>query len=620
LVLLVLLATESYLASSAGLGEHPGLAVWRSAELWGASICLIVATLWTGFRGHPALFPSVHGNRPENPSLSLLRLARWLLWMRWLACAIGTIVVLHSIEVFHLLDQDLLTPILACLLVLAVANLAFERWLELQPQKVDRQVRVQMATDLILLTAMIHFSGGVENPLSLLYLCHVIISGILLSRRTCYLVATISFFLFAGTVGLEYQDWIRHYDLKLLPHSLIANQIPHRFHPAHFPPYVVSRLLLQLVFLVIVGYFITTIMGRLRSQERAARDLAHRESESRKRLESVVETAGAGLRLLDENLRPLWTNQRFRDWNRESARTLETAAATLKDGRTRITKHYHQVVGRSSFFEMATTAMLDQDGIPYRVVQLLQDVSAQRAAEAEALRSAKLAVVGKVASSIGHEIINPVSILAGRLRLLLKRRSEEGKDLRTELQTMIELTDRITTIIRTMLGHVRAGKDRHEAIRLDEIFENTMLLVDSAAQRKGVAVHPLFEANVPPVCGQPAEIEQVMLNLVLNAIDASPKGSEIEIEGRTVRAQDGHCWLQLSVEDSGPGVPPPLREQIFEPFFTTKRNGEGTGLGLSICRRIVEEHGGRIRVTDGRVGARFEMELPCAAAEEVLGT
>ncbi|MBC8328650.1 MAG: hypothetical protein H8E31_07880 [Planctomycetes bacterium] len=630
LVLVLLLGYELLDHHDAGAAHDPTAAPFRLIAVFLASAAVALSIAWTALRGHPTLFPVRLQDQRPSRSGSVVHLVQWLLWMRWLACAIATVLVLLTVDVVHMLQRELLSPILVTLLALAAANLSFEEWLKRAPRDARLQVGVQMAVDLAVLTVLIHYSGGVENPLSLLYLFHVIISGILLSRKVCYLVALTSFGLFAGMAAMELYEVTAHYTLEIFPHSSTVeehgaartahaagggHQEGDAVHAAHFSPYVYSRIFLQAVILLTTAYFITTIMDRLRAEEAAARRMADQEAEARERLESVVEAAGAGLRLLGMGLRPIWTNPRFTAWSPADAETRQIAAATLEDQETRVTEHASQAGGRTRYLEMTTSAMRDAGGAPHQVVQLLQDVTAKRTAEAEASHAGKLAAVGRMASSIAHEINNPVGILSARLHLLLRKKDFGEVDLREELGKMTALTDRITVITRTLLGHVRSGKRPREKILLSQVFERISILMDAWAKQKGIDLRFTVAPGTPAASGDPGEIDQILLNLVLNAIDASPVDGTVVVQAGAHRDAEGQRWLRLIVEDDGPGVPAASRERIFEPFFTTKPVGKGTGLGLSISRRIVQENGGRIRVVGGAVGARFEIDLPQAPEE-----
>jgi signal transduction histidine kinase len=575
--------------------------------------CLIIAgaTIAAAIQRRPTPFPSAELTAKSWQESPLVHLADWFLWMRWLACASAAILILVTIEISHLLPAVLLLPLLGCVAFLAVSNVVFTRLLAFSPGTVARQVAFQVLADLGTLSVLLHFSGGIENPLSLLYLFHVIISGILFTRKWCYLVAFFAFAMFGLMAAFEYFDLISHYTLEIFPHADSHGSGEEVLHAAHYGPYVTSRILLQGLILMITGYFITTIMERLRRREQDARDLAISESEARERLESVVDAAGAGLRLLDSSLTPTWTNAKFLQWEPDEELALSAARLTLQDGLTRSTEHQvPQPDGSHRYYATTTAAMIGENEQPHHVVQLVQDISERKSAEAEAIHIGKLAAVGELAGNLAHEINNPLGILTARIHLLLRSREQLPEKATEDLQTMGSLVDRISGITRSMLGHVRPSNRERKSMHIQPLLEHAGLLSESYASRKNVHITFDIAGQSPAVLASAGELEQILVNLLLNAVDASPSGGTVRVEAVGAKLESGKEVLRVSVEDEGPGVPESIRPRIFEAFFSTKKTGEGTGLGLSLSLRIAKDHGGIIRVEQGAVGARFVMDIP----------
>jgi signal transduction histidine kinase len=587
------------------------LHLYREIRAGFTCIVIAAATVMAARRRRPSPFPTdeiTHASWHEGP---LVHLADWFLWMRWLACASASILILVTVEISHLLPGELLLPLLGCVGFLALTNVGFTRLLLSNPKTVDHQVSIQVLADLGTLSALLHFSGGIENPLSLLYLFHVIISGILFSRKRCYLVAVFAFLMFGVMAALEFFDFIPHYTLEIFPHADDHGTGKEALHAAHYGPYVFSRILLQGLILLITGYFITTIMDRLRRREQDARDLALRESEAREQLESVVDAAGVGLRLLDSELHSTWTNAKFHLWAPNERLALSMAEQTLQDGVSRTSEHEVEGAdGRTRYYATTTAAMVGDHDRPHHVVQLVQDISVAKDAEVEAIHIGKLAAVGELAGNLAHEINNPLGILTARIHLLLKSREQLPDKAQEALQQMSGLVDRITGITRSMLGHVRPSNRERKSLHIEALLERASVLTESYASRKEVRIVLAGPAGTPAVLGSAGELEQILVNLLLNAVDASPPGGTVTVEASAAELDSGKEVLRLSIEDEGAGVPESMRQRIFDAFFSTKKTGEGTGLGLSLSSRIAKDHGGSIRVEQGSVGARFVMDLP----------
>ena len=337
-----------------------------------------------------------------------------------------------------------------------------------------------------------------------------------------------------------------------------------------------------------------------------ARPLAARGSGHRRR-----HVSGWRLRLLDAGLSPTWTNAMFRRWAPEESASLAVAARTLSDGATRSSEHQiKEADNRSRFFALTTAAMAGDDSQPRHVVQLVQDITSRKEAEAEAIHVGKLAAVGELAGNLAHEINNPLGILSARIHLLLKDRDRPAELVTEDLRKLSSQVDRISGITRSLLGHVRPSARERDPLRIEQVFEHAVVLMETLASRKNIRITWHAAEDSPLIVASAGELEQVLVNLLMNAVDASPSGGTVEVSAAGVTLDSGEEALQIAVEDAGPGLPDALRPRVFEPFFSTKKTGEGTGLGLSLSQRIVKDHGGEIRVEQGRVGARFLVVIP----------
>lgn len=270
-----------------------------------------------------------------------------------------------------------------------------------------------------------------------------------------------------------------------------------------------------------------------------------------------------------------------------------------------------------------------------RMADMLQHMRATNEAEtslrtrlAEDLRHAdRLATIGMLMSRVAHEIGTPLNVVAARARRI-ERGQVEGEAARTNARIAAEQADRIRDIIRGLLDYSRKETARARvAPRL--LCERALLMVDGLARSREVIVRELVQEGldspgIPELVVDGTLIEQALVNLLVNAIHASPPGGEVEM-----RLAHGHFpppdggapreVVRIEVADQGPGVPDEVRQQIFQPFFTTKPPGEGTGLGLSITVSIIAEHGGWIEVHKGReAGALFAVCLNPAPPEPTL--
>lgn len=220
-----------------------------------------------------------------------------------------------------------------------------------------------------------------------------------------------------------------------------------------------------------------------------------------------------------------------------------------------------------------------------------------------------LSVAGKLASGIAHEVGTPLNIISGRAEMVLGSLPADHP-AREDLQIIGEQIDRISAIIRSLLDTVRVRKPEIQAVPAEPAVTGVLALVEHLARRRGIVLEAQVPADLPEVAADPAQLQQVLLNLLMNALEASSEGGRVTVEARAT-VHGGQPGVAVSVIDTGIGIAPEARSRIFEAFFTTKAPGQGTGLGLAICRDIVRDHGGTIGVQSrpGH-GATFTVWLP----------
>ncbi|MBW1683950.1 MAG: PAS domain-containing protein [Deltaproteobacteria bacterium] len=272
---------------------------------------------------------------------------------------------------------------------------------------------------------------------------------------------------------------------------------------------------------------------------------------------------------------------------------------------------------------ISSTVLRDHSGCDVGLVLVVRDLGEVVALRDRLMLSGRLAAVGELAAGIAHEISNPLAFVRANLSLMREHWSSLGEqlekggmkrdasDLLAEGEEMLdeslEGVDRAAAIVRDVRGLAHAGGRERQAADLNQLLEGVLRI--AAPQLRGRATLEKEFGDVPPVWGTPQELQQVFLNLVLNALQALGESGTIRI----ATGKQGE-FVFARVEDDGCGMEPEIRERIFDPFFTTKPVGEGTGLGLGIAYGIIRNHGGDISVESepGR-GSRFCVQLPVAA-------
>ncbi|MEW6486653.1 MAG: ATP-binding protein [Thermodesulfobacteriota bacterium] len=233
-------------------------------------------------------------------------------------------------------------------------------------------------------------------------------------------------------------------------------------------------------------------------------------------------------------------------------------------------------------------------------------------------RADRLSAMGQLAAGMTHEIRNPLGSIRGTAEIL-KDDFPPGHPKAEFLAILLKETERLNGVVEEFLGYARQGdRGGEELCDLERVVRQTAALTEAQARKAGVAVRCEVGEGLR-VRGSPGQLAQVVLNLVLNAVQASPRGGEVRVwaevrpgrvPGPAYREVEGKLVL-LRVEDQGAGLPAEALSRVFEPFFTTKE--DGTGLGLAISQRIAEAHGGRIDAENRPGGgARFTLTLPLA--------
>ena len=231
----------------------------------------------------------------------------------------------------------------------------------------------------------------------------------------------------------------------------------------------------------------------------------------------------------------------------------------------------------------------------------------------------RLALMGQFASTMAHELGQPLnacqSYIAGlnhRLDQWVGRDSIDPAQLREGLTRIARHIEQASNVVRNVRGFVARTRPEAEPVDLAQLVAQTLDLLESQLRNAGVRVEVAAPAAVPPVEANPTEIQQVLVNLIVNAIEAmrDNAASERVIE---IRIASARTRVSIQLSDNGPGVTRDLAEKIFEPYFTTKQRG--LGLGLMICRTLVEAHGGTLKLVDKTRGAAFKFTLPKAECE-----
>jgi signal transduction histidine kinase len=229
--------------------------------------------------------------------------------------------------------------------------------------------------------------------------------------------------------------------------------------------------------------------------------------------------------------------------------------------------------------------------------------------EAALIQTHKMRAIGTLTAGVAHELNNPMNNIMLTAHMLMEDYADLSDDERMEmLQDVADETGRAKNIVSNLLDFARESTSTIQTLDLEKLLQDTIHLAENQIRMSSIKIGLQVTENIPPIHGDGQKLQQVFLNLILNAVDASPKGSKIQVVALPYE-KGGH--IAVKIVDYGQGIPKHVLPSIFDPFFTTKEKGKGTGLGLSVSQGIVAKHGGKIHVSSEEgSGSVFTVILP----------
>jgi two-component system, NtrC family, sensor kinase len=283
----------------------------------------------------------------------------------------------------------------------------------------------------------------------------------------------------------------------------------------------------------------------------------------------------------------------------------EIAARVDQEQVAGIYKFRLQHQGRSAILNVSITPLVGKVGENIGRLLLFDDVTQRERMEEQMSQTEKLTSLGLLAAGVAHEVNTPLAVISNYIQMLAKQ-MPEGDPRHAIIEKIIKQTFRASEIANQLLNFSRTGPGELADVDLNRVVEETLSLVAHPLKTSQIQVVKQLSAGIPAVRGSANKLQQVFLNLFLNARDAMPSGGMLEIR---TGAHNGS--VEIEIVDTGNGIPLEHIHKIFDPFFTTKTVGRGTGLGLSVSYGIIKEHAGKIdvRSTPGR-GTAFHVEFP----------
>jgi signal transduction histidine kinase len=542
----------------------------------------------------------------------------WLISLRWVAVMLVVIGTLAGTYVFPVLMDP--RPLYATALALLVCNIAYavaaRRQRGGKPRSAVTLATVQMEVDLLVLTAALHFSGGVTNPFCLFYVFHVIIATIILPRNLSFAVGLTAIILFGLLAANELNAGaiLGHYPLQLSAGGGFWRN----------PVYGLAAFVAFACTVMIAQYLTRIIIVRMASKELEA-------AQSSNLLRAIINAMGEGLIFITAEGQVALCNRAAEQWrlngggaDPESVDSFPAslaehikALADRKRGTTWQDKtiEFHTGGPAPRLIEARTCPVTGLQGAPLGHVIVGQDLTEHKRLEADLLsrteqvttinemlkmsrvrmaQREKMVALGQMAAGIAHEIGNPLTSLSSVVQYLGRKCADP------EQQELCSVVDhhvrRISAILRRMLNHARPATSEYKWANVNEMVQNTLELIRLDKRAAGVTIADTHNAELPMVWLNPQNLEQCLLNIAINALDAmEAKGAGHEHRLTVVKTLRQEK-VEMRISDTGVGMSPEVCRRAFESFFTTKEISKGTGLGLFVTYNLITEMDGTIEL------------------------
>ena len=530
--------------------------------------------------------------KETSKKAELIERIHWLIRLRWIAILGLFITTYIASSVFNVVTW--VAPLYVIGIVLGLTNAGFLYYTRVLRTKkyaiVQRHAGIQIMWDLVSLTCLIYFGGGIENPFILYFLFHVIIAGILLEKIYSYLQAVFATCLFALMILLEYYSVIPHQHLNMFSVFAPGKEI------WHSEEYILGIFFALASTIFISVYFVTSIMDRLRK----SRDDVLFE------IKSTIENMAEGVVFIDPSDRVTMCNKAVeRTWKMKRE---EIIGKSIKDNLSyyigaagaKITEKSRKGIKASQHQEIKTkngylyntySAVHDNDGKFWGTVLTSHDITERKKLEMQLLHSERLAAIGEMSAKVAHEIKNPLSSISLNTELLHDEISSYNggrtKDADDMIQSIMKEIDRLTEISEEYLQFARFPRLELKPVSVNDMLSKLTTFLKKEMFQRNIILRESYAADLPEVLLDKNQIRQVFLNIFKNSFEAMPEGGNLYISTEVSGDNVAVC-----ISDTGSGIAEEDIQKIFDPFYSSKV--DGTGLGLALTKKTIEVHGGEM--------------------------
>lgn len=556
----------------------------------------------------------------------------WLIRLRWIAVASLLAAGVGGTYVFPVLKTA--APIYICAGLLFLTNI-FYFWAATKNvsgagRKETTLGMIQVEADLVLLTAVLYFSGGVTNPCFLFYIFPIITATIILPRKMSYAVGLTAIILY----GLL--TWLPYYPLRLATDGVLWEK----------PVYVLGAFAAFVAMVVLAQYLTKVVIVRMTAKELEA-------ARNKDVLEAVITAMAEGLIFVTPDggvaicnpAAELWKNSSSNNANDTSIDSFIPALADhiksvlANSDETGIGKiEFHTDGPEKRYIEARGCHVVGIDDQRLGYVIVGQDLTEHRKlaknlmerteevteinemlkmSRVEMAQREKMVAIGQMATGIAHEIGNPLASISSVAQYLGRKiQSNEQKENLLIIQYHV---NRISKILKRMLSLSRPATSEYKWTDIDSLIDNTLSLINFDKRAQSVAIQNIASPDLPMVWLNPQHFEQVFLNIFINALDAINAKQQEQEHILKITREFNNDRIEIRISDTGIGMSPEICRRAFESFFTTKEIGKGTGLGLFISYNLVTEVDGTIELeSEPGKGTTVIIRIPLRPKKDLL--
>lgn len=542
----------------------------------------------------------------SGPSGNFFSKIQWLMFYRAVVVTLllGATLLVQAKE-SHLFPHASTNPLYFLIGVTYALTLVYA-FLSRRVKHLKAFVYGQILGDVLFITLLIFFTGGIESIFSWVYLLSIFSASTILYLRGGLLVASASSILYGTLLDLEYYQVILPLGSRL------------SFSVGYQSSYVFYLLTMNLLAFYLVAVLSAYLSEQVRRKEEELKKHLIDYKQLERLYKHIVQNANSGLVTIDEvgritsfnrmaeeitgyKLEEVYQNEiggllpRLLTWSQTIGWTPEKGWGKLRFSRWET--DFKRKDGTALILGFSVSPLKDSNDHEIGSIFIFQDLTKLREMEEDLKRADRLAAIGSLAAGMAHEIRNPLASISGSIEILKEELGDSSQHQQI-MDIVLRETGRLNSLITDFLLFARPASPEREWIHLNGVIEEVLqMFVNSAECGPGIHLITNFEHDLS-VEGNPQQIKQVFWNLFINAAQAMPEGGDLRVDLRRcpdrLSFNEEPAQGEISVTDSGRGIKEEDLPRIFDPFFTTKE--KGTGLGLSIVHSIVESYGGKISV------------------------